>query len=190
MAIGGRILTADVFAAASTDTLETILKAIQTQQAARAFRARVVTITNGITHELAIEYAPPDRFRLHQKDGKSENIWVGGDLYNIVGGHAVKNPMSATIKPMIDAIRALPTEVSDFKEIGRETIEGTPATVYEFMAAAKIDNQTLHNKNKLWVRLSDGLPIKRQVDGESAGVRYTTTHTITYDPSIKIELPR
>ena len=81
---------------------------------------------------------------------------------------------------------------SNAAKVGNETVNGQETVVYSYdMDMNKSSSMKMDMKSavKIWVRTSDGLPIKQEVSGEAMGVKSVSTQEIEYDPSIKIEPP-
>lgn len=75
--------------------------------------------------------------------------------------------------------------------LGPEKVGDVAATLYQVLDLFKHEDTEMKGTTKLWVRDSDGLPIKQESTVGVPGKQFTikTMQTYEYDPSIKIEPP-
>jgi hypothetical protein len=71
--------------------------------------------------------------------------------------------------------------------VGWDNVNGTSAQVYTCTSSADLSGQTVTSQVKVWI--ANGLPVRLEINGEFAGIKSKTVQVITYDPSIKIEVP-
>lgn len=75
--------------------------------------------------------------------------------------------------------------VSDVALLNTDTVNGAPAQVYAYTLHA----EDVISRSKLWVKTTNGLPVKLETASQFAGDQTSATQLITYDPSITIDAP-
>ncbi|MFO1519562.1 MAG: hypothetical protein U1F57_07895 [bacterium] len=185
----------------SNPAMERIIKAIQAQMGAKSYRADMTGSTsNGTQSHRTIEYLAPDRYRITSEvtlNGrpplKQEIIILGNQSFMKKDNgpwQPVPMDMGTMVKElknpkMLDELR----KSSDAKEIGAESVNGTPLIAYQY-SLQKAFGMDLNSSNKIWISPSDGLVRKLESHGDFAGVKTNTTIIYSdYNGDIKIEKP-
>ncbi|QYO65452.1 hypothetical protein [Leptolyngbya sp. 7M] len=151
-----------------------------------SFRAEM-TGTGKTDMKAEMDFLAPDRFRLKTglPNGQStEMIVIGKDTYLNVGGRWQK--MGVDIGTSMPNMRETFSKegLKWFKEIrfeGEDTAEGQSAYRYSYSGTAPGGGNEY--TSRIWVRRSDGLPIKVDADYKTGDLR---TMTILYDYATKI----
>ncbi len=89
-----------------------------------------------------------------------------------------------------DIVDTMAGMMKDVKQVGTEDLNGQKTRVYEYLTEGTMMGVESKSTTRMWVRESDGLPLKQINDGEAAGVKSLTTQTVEYDPNIKVEAPQ
>lgn len=79
--------------------------------------------------------------------------------------------------------------MSNITRVGADTVNGAPATVYQYDLNATVNGQPANSQVKVWIDDTKDLPVRQVLDGNFLGSDATTTIDITYDSSITIEDP-
>ena len=172
------------------DPKSAILKGLAAQLKTKSFRISSTSVTNGKTSTHSVEYVGPDRY--HIKTDTFEVILIGDKLYtNTKGKWALNATMSALVKPMLDEFRNLPTDITDVHPVGPEVVNGVATVAIQYTATVTVAGTVVKSTTKSWLRVSDGLPVKQEIDSElgAGGVKSHISQTIDYDSTIKIDAP-
>lgn len=83
---------------------------------------------------------------------------------------------------------------NDITVIGEETVNGSPAKIYQFTTSLDAGAQKKSTKNKLWIGINDNLPYKSETDQEFTWGPHTTKTKIAitfsdFGADLKIEPP-
>jgi hypothetical protein len=171
----------------------------------KSYRAQMtMTDANGKVTRGTIEFAAPSSAHaVMQMDGKAEpveHILVNGTLYIKGDRQWVRSPIASDT--LLEQIRKDPRTIEDFMKtlsgaqvVGREPVNGKPATAYRYYQAGSIAGGMGSTKGwvKLWVG-ANGLPLKLESDSETkvlfVGGHGTTTIFYTdYGAPIRISAP-
>jgi len=208
---GASSTTASKPAEASSDPRGDLKKAFTAQLAAKSFRYSLeISIQEG--GHIEAEFVAPDRYHVKGKSmmpGDGENhmevIILGPDSFMKMGNMPWKKSeagsattiFASTMAQMAQQFRAMDSEqrmanYEDVKFVGRETLDGSPALVYQFILKGA-QGQT---NGKIWISANDGLPRKIEHEGgaspnpkgDTGKSRLTVTY-YDYNTNIKIEPP-
>lgn len=144
---------------------------------------------------MAIDYQAPDRFHMtyRQPGGQMQNetIIIGRDMYMKAGQNWQKMP--GALGKTVPQIREFFDEkglesLRDVNYIGEETVDGERAYVYSYRNEAKKEEAPYPFTSKIWVRASDGLPARIQVDYEGGQLK-TMSIVYDYEKKVSIEPP-
>jgi hypothetical protein len=173
-----------------TDSLpDVIKKALEAQIKVGKFRVTMEVDSAGKKSRIITEVILPDRFHMVNPGG-IETIIITDKAYMKTGETWQLMPGgNINFTGLIDSYKNLPLDFTDVKLIGEEKIKDTPTRVYGYTSTLKMGNTTFNSETKLWVRISDGLPIQQEVTNEANGVKAHNLMTIDYDPNLKIEAP-
>ncbi|MFN8445308.1 MAG: hypothetical protein U0175_31255 [Caldilineaceae bacterium] len=179
------------------DPLAAVTQALKNQQAAGAYRVKTTIDSAQGKMEMTAEVKPPDQLRMVTDTGgqKMEMVFVDGKGWMKMGDTWSESPMK--LGDMLAQMNAMSGEMlaetaSNATKVGNETINGQDTVVYSYdMDMNKSSTMKMDVKSavKIWVRTSDGLPIKQEISGDALGVKSVSTQEIEYDPNIKIEPP-
>jgi hypothetical protein len=178
------------------------------RMAQQAYRATIVTTTTGAlsgngTRTITMEYAPPGRMHMIMPGGMETIVLEDqGAIYMKTGSGAAWTQMPASMvqsilsnMPMSD-----PKQISQLKQqiivdqtrfVGPDLVNGTPALVYDYATRSATDSSIVHN-SRVWVGVTNRLPLKVQTTSNSpSGTGQTTTVvTYQYDSSITVQAPQ
>lgn len=132
----------------------------------------------------------PDRFHIVMDTG--EFIIIGNKTYMKQGDQWAEFPVdigSLVFPLLISTDEEAEASISDVQLLGQDTVNGESTTVYQYRSTGVLEGTEVSSMVKLWVRDSDGLPIKQEIIGEAGGIESTTIQEIEYDPTISIEPP-
>ena len=109
--------------------------------------------------------APADRVRMSMTtfNGKPvsiEHIYVGDTLYSGTTSRHTKTPLTVAERVQADVERGL--TLSTCQVIGRESVHGENASVFEAHVESK--NPKAQSHDKLWIATRSGLPLRWDVD--------------------------
>jgi hypothetical protein len=175
---------------------DVMMKAVRAQLDARSYRAHVTTsMGGGPENKMVIEYVAPDRYRMvgEMQGGKQEFVIAGGAAY-IKGpnGQWVKSPVNVAdiVKQFRDPkVLEDMAKTTDIKLVGPDTVDGTPALVYEY-TQNNVMGMNMKSTARTWLAVSDGMPRKTEAEGEYDGKKTKTLVTMSdYNSDIKIEAP-
>jgi hypothetical protein len=161
------------------------------------YRSKTTITSNNVATKVTGEIAPPDKMHvISDLGGKAmEQIFIGDKAWMKTGGVWTASPIAGgqIFAQLTDSfISDFAGTISDVKLVGPEALDGAPTMVFTFNSdlnkstTMKMDSKT---SNKVWIRVSDGLVVKQEIDGVAMGVSSHTVQTVEYDPSIKIEPP-
>jgi outer membrane lipoprotein-sorting protein len=177
-------------AGSSATPLESIMKSFRAQMDLKSYRMRMETTTEQTGTKLVVaEFVAPDRLRWVTEG--QEMIVIGSVGYMRQGTIWTKAPID--VSTLISRIRdpKFIEEISksaDVKLLGTDVIDGVPVQVYQYtLRNAPAGGEAI---SKSWVRVSDGLPLKVETEGDIEGVRSKTIVTYSdFNTDIKIEPP-
>ena len=179
--------------------------AVKAQLNAKSYRARLdSSSSNGMTGTTLIEFVAPDRFHMTQNSQlpgrgnvRQEIIIVGKDTWMRMGDAAWQK-FPVDVGQIIAQFRDPKvldelTQSADIKFVGADTVDGTPALVYEYTIKGEL-GKGIKNTAKTWIGVADSLPRKTETEGELEfmGKPLKTKTSITYsdyNADIKIEPP-
>ena len=184
-------------AALPDDPMAAIAQALKNQQAAGPYRVKTTIDSAEGKMEMSAEVKLPDQLRMitNVSDQKMEMVFVGSKGWMKMGDTWSETPLK--LGDMLGQMNVMSAQIltetsSNAAKVGNETVNGQETVVYSYdMDMNKSSSMKMDMKSavKIWVRTSDGLPIKQEVSGEAMGVKSVSTQEIEYDPSIKIEPP-
>lgn len=174
----------------SSTPLESIMKSFRAQMDLKSYRMRMETTTPRTGTKLVVaEFVAPDRLRWVAEG--QEMIVIGSVGYMRQGAIWTKAPIDVT--SLISTIRdpKVIEEISksaDVKLLGSDVIDGTPVNIYQYtLKDAPAGNEAV---TKSWVRVSDGLPLKVETEGNVQGERSKSVITFSdFNTDIRIEPP-
>ncbi len=178
------------------------------KMAQQAYRATIVSTTTGAaanngTRTITMEYAPPGHMHMTLTGGMEIIVLEDqGTIYQKMGSSATWTQMPATMAQAILSNMPMsdPKQLSQLKQqiivdqtkfVGPDLVNGTPALVYDYATRSATDPSVTHN-SRVWVGVTNGLPLKVQTSGNSASGsgQITTVVTYQYDPSITVQAPQ
>jgi hypothetical protein len=174
------------------DARAAVLQAIQAHLTAGPYRVVASTTAGENTVGMHGEVILPDKFHLFSSVSgapEREYIIIGPATYANLDGawSALPLDLSGMVANFID--RLDPATISDVVRVGPEDVNGTPAVAYTFTYTNTIEGALITNRDKLWIGVESGLPVKQTVDGEVSGTAYHSEQVIEYDSTITIEAP-
>jgi outer membrane lipoprotein-sorting protein len=178
-------------AGTEANLLDTMTEAMKAQFAAKSFRARMESLSEGKNITATVEYVAPDR--IHMISNVSEMIVVGSNTYvKPVNGSWQKFPMD--VNQIISSFRN-PKMIEDLRNgtdarlVGTDTVDGVAVNVYQY-TMKNPTGITGTSVSKVWIATSDNLPRKMETESEFNG-KTSKTHVTYYDygADIKIEPP-
>jgi hypothetical protein len=170
----------------ATPPHDAVLAAYRAMLGAKAYRLRIETTDSesGKTYRSLAEVVAPDRLRVVGNGAETiatpEGAFMKGRDGKWKQIHIRKANLLAAYRSqeMVDHFDALN---GDFKDLGKASVDGRAARVYEFHCKLHGPGTT----TKLWVAAESGRPLEQQVRGGTT----TTTERIEYDPTIRIVAP-
>lgn len=178
--------------AGSEDPKTALLRALNNVYSGGPYRFTMKSTANGASNSVQTngEVVLPDRFHVFL-DGQ-EVIIVGSNTYLKSNGTWVKYPVDAA--SMLGSVLGplsgpLSSGMSNITRVGADTVNGAPATVYQYDLNATVNGQPANSQVKVWIDDTKDLPVRQVLDGNFLGSDATTTIDITYDSSITIEDP-
>ena len=108
---------------------------------------------------------------------------------NTKGKWALNPAMSALVRPLLDEFRNIPTDVTDVHLVGPDDVNGVTTVVIGYTVTTTVAGTVAKSTTEAWLRVSDGLPVKQEIDSDVAGVKSHTSQTIDYDSSLTIDAP-
>jgi hypothetical protein len=171
---------------------------MRAQLATKAWRSELTTDDAGKISQTTTEYVAPDR--LHLADSVVGEIIVIGDgaFRRKPGGawEALPAGMGAAFRSALDPQKVdellKSVEVSSFKFVGAELLDGRPTWVYDYNTSMKTGDTTVNGKSRVWIGVADKLPYKTTVESNSLstpGGQTKQTQIYSYPSEIKIEAP-
>ncbi|HEY3345809.1 MAG TPA: hypothetical protein VGJ97_12825 [Anaerolineaceae bacterium] len=169
----------------------TIAAALKKIQQAGPLQIHAVTITEdgkSVTIEAVIIL--PDRY--HITTPNAEIVIVGDQAYT-----RQKTGWVKTTPDLGNLISRLIGNLSDQAILNitdpflshSEMVDGIATNEYRYRTSIDMAGEAVAMDNQIWIDATNGLPIRLESTGEYAGVQSTTVQKITYDRSLKIELP-
>jgi hypothetical protein len=176
------------------DPRAAVVQALKTQMKTTPFRVTMDMEYDGKQSKNIIEFVSPTR--LHMNMGETDIILVDDKGYRKEDGKWIVDDMMGSIASSMsnmfnaDIVDSMAGMMKEVKQVGTEDLNGQKVRVYEYTSEGSMMGIDSKSTTRIWVRESDGLPLKQINDGEAAGVRSITTQTIEYDPNIKVEAPQ
>ena len=138
--------------------------------------------------QMQVHYAAPDRFHFFIEP--SEVIAISNKLYASVDGQWMVPPDAAKAQfaSFIDEFKAIP-EVKNAKPLSDEEIAKEATTLYEYDAVSKLGERAIKQHSKIWIRISDGLPVLADSTAEVDGKKQHVFFAFTYDSDVNVEEP-
>jgi hypothetical protein len=175
-------------AASLGDPKSAILKGLAAQLKTKSFHVVAISQVNGKTTTRTVDYVAPDRY--HIKTETMDVILIGDKVYvNTKGKWALNPAMSALVKPLLDELRNIPVDITDVHLVGPDIVNGVPTVAIMYASTVTIGNTVVKSASKAWLRVSDGLPVKQEIDSDVGGVKTHISQTIDYDSTLKIDAP-
>lgn len=184
-------------AALPDDPLAAVTQALKNQQTSGPYRVKTTIDSAEGKMEMTAEVKLPEQLRIitDVSGQKMEMVFTEGKGWMKMGDTWSETPLK--LADMLHQMNVMSSEIlaetaSNAAKVGNETINGQETVVYSYdMDMNKSTSMKMDMKSavKLWIRTSDGLPIKQEVSGEAMGVKSVSTQEIEYDPNIKIEPP-
>lgn len=150
---------------------------------------RMTMSAAGESEAMVSEMASPTRFRINAAG--MELMVVDGTVYmNMNGAWVANDAMGETVNAMMgqftaEAIEEQVNTIATAELLPDETVNGEDASVYQF--TVDLGEGLPASTSKLYVRKSDGLPIRvTSGDGEDGAFQVD----YEYDPTIVIEAPQ
>lgn len=172
------------------DPRQAIISAMNAMREAGSYRVHVTSKSGETSTEWNAEVILPDRFHIVMDIG--EYIIIGNKTYMKQGDQWAEFPVdigSMVFPLLISTEKEAEASISDVQLVGQDTVNGEATTVYQYRSSGTLQGTEVTSMVKLWVRNSDDLPVKQEINGEVAGVESTTVQDIEYDPTISIEPP-
>lgn len=170
----------------TTDPKQALLEAFKGLQHVKSYRIRSTTIARSVSTTL-LEYVAPERFRM--VTDRAETIVTRGATYiRYKGGKWAIAPVD--VSELIAKFRDPKDldEVAQAREIrlvGPELLDSVPTLVYQYVNGEASQPTT----TKVWVKVSDGLPKKKEAGSEYGSEKIRSVQIIEYDPNISIQSP-
>lgn len=175
-------------AAALGDPKSAILNGLAAQLKTKSFHVTSISLVNGKTTTRTVDYVAPDRY--HIKTDTMDVILIGDKVYTNTKGKWALNPaMSGLVKPLLDELRNIPVDITDVHLVGPDIVNGVTTVAIMFTSTVKVGTIVVKSTSKAWLRVSDGLPVKQEIDSDVGGVKTHISQTIDYDPTLKIDVP-
>jgi outer membrane lipoprotein-sorting protein len=184
------LVAAPVFAGPKED----IMASHQAMMEKGRFTMRGTTTSKGDVTRMESKVIWPDRYHMRMDTGGTQMEYVilpAGTWMN-QGGSWMKLPMDmskmvASMTP--EAMKKTYEGMSNVRELGTETVDGTEARVYAYDSSITMMGFTSNSSVKLWIDADTGLPLKQEIDGEAMGTKSTTVQTYRFDESFEIRAP-
>lgn len=169
----------------------TVASALNKIKQAGPVRIHSVTTTeDGKSTAIVAEAILPERY--HILTPTSEVMVIGNQTYARQKDRWVKTNLDVS-----GLMGELFGNLSDQAVLGitdaflahAETIGGIPTSEYRYHTSIDLAGEAVPSDSQIWIAETSGLPVRLESTGNFAGVHSTTVQEITYDPSIKIELP-
>ncbi len=195
---GTQSATSAVATAPEMDPADAIIAATKAQSEARSFRAKSTVKGGDRTAEITLEFVSPDRFRM--VNPSMEAIAIGADTYMKPAGRPWSK-VAMNINEIVNQFRQDPKMTEAFRKsirsarlVGTEQVNGEATQVYAYDIENSQNGVQTTGKAKIWVRTSDGLPLKLEGDstittgGKTFSAQYSNIYS-DYNGEIKIEPP-
>lgn len=183
--------------AVAAQAREAVLAAEDARLAQDAFRVvSAVSSTGADVLRTTAEYAAPDRYHLVTSEG--EWLAVGERLYLRVNGQWVEQPgdsAAQSARAVAEAVRPaggkadLEAALTDPAPLGTAVLDGQAAQVYQYHQETSVGGVAVSAVTRVWVRASDGLPVKEEIEGQSSTGRVTVVRLYEYGPGIRVDTP-
>jgi hypothetical protein len=176
-----------------------VVAAMQAQLAAPAYRVEQTSIVGRDTATRVLEYVAPDRLHVieEQVDSTTEMIVIGDTGWKNINGNWQPDDMAArNLRGALDTmgdprvVNELATKIFDVQSEGPFELNGQGTHVYRYTTVTGIQGNPIQSTTRLWVRDSDGLPLKQEVQGTVGDIETTIVQLFTYDPAMRVEAPR
>jgi outer membrane lipoprotein-sorting protein len=178
---------------APADPMEAVRQAMKAQLANAPFRSTMETESEGVTSTVVVDFVSSEQMAMDMGelkfrivDGKSWVSTEGTWEENPIAANAVNSSSSMFTAEGIEQLLGFVTEA---KLVGEEEINGEPARVYEYTTESDMIGFDATALSKMWVRKSDGLPVRMEATSTVDDVETTMVSNIEYDKSIKVEAP-
>lgn len=176
---------------------EVLLAAMRRQLKSGPYRTKTVVTADKSTSEIVGEIVPPDKMRMTLDAGGTmiEQIYIGDKGWIKNGGKWTASPgsVAAVLRQFSEEYVAdMANTISDVKLAGADVVDGAPTMAFTYnmdMNKSTTMKADVKSSVKVWIRVSDGLVVKQEIDGQAMGVKSHSVQTVQYDPTIKIEPP-
>lgn len=195
---GSQTATSAVATAPEQNPADAIIAATKAQSEAKSFRAKSTVKGGDRTAEITLEFVTPDRFRM--VNPSMEAIAIGDNTYMKPAGRPWSK-VAMNINEIVTQFRQDPKMTEAFRKsirnaklVGIEQVNGEEARVYTYDIENSQNEVQTTGMAKIWVRTSDGLPLKLEGDstittgGKTFSAQYSNIYT-DYNGEIKIEPP-
>jgi hypothetical protein len=170
------------------DPKSAVLQGLAAQLKTKSFHVTSISLVNGKTTTRTVDYVAPDRY--HIKTDTMDVILIGDKLYTNTKGKWALNPaMSGLVKPLLDELRNIPVDITDVHLVGPDVVNGVPTVAIMYASTITVGKAVVKSTSKAWLRVSDGLPVKQEIDSDVGGVKTHISQTIDYDSTLKIDAP-
>lgn len=169
---------------------QVVINAINKIRQAGPYRTQSTTTTDGKTTQTTVEVVLPDRYHIVMPN--QEMLIVGNKSYQKQNGKWVAFPIdigsiiAGAVGPLTQTAEQ---DISNVQLVGQDTVNGAPATVYQYQEIINSGGSSINSTSKIWIDNASGLPVKQEITGSFGGIESTTVQTIQYDPTIQIEAP-
>jgi hypothetical protein len=190
--------TAAVLPAGDAAARDQVLAAMRAQLSQPKYRVEQTSIAGGNVGRRTIEYVAPDRMRVveEQTDGTTEAVIIGGAGWRKINGNwqpdaFMARAQESALKTMGDpaVVNDLAGKIGAVVHEGQLDLNGQATQVYRYETVTGLEGNPITSVTRLWVRDSDGLPVKQEVVGKVSDTESTTVMVFTYDPAMSIEVP-
>jgi hypothetical protein len=139
-----------------------------------------------------VEFVPPDNYHINML-GKIEAIATGGKTYTKTGDTWTVAPIDlgsiisdVTIQLASDTTGKL---LQNATRVGPDMGAGVPAELFTFNENLSTTGSNAAGITKIWLRVSDGLPVRLESQTTVNGKTGSVVSTYDYDPTITITPP-
>jgi hypothetical protein len=169
---------------------QAVLASIDAMEVAGPYKTHTIVTAGDRTFESIAEVIPPDRF--HVIASGQEMLIIGPKSYIKQNGKWIS--FAADVSEIVAGVRGslqddIAYRISDVQQVGQETVNGTPAIVYQFKEDVGSGSDQISSLVKLWIDQARGVPIRQEIDSDVKGVKTHTVQVIQYDPNIVIDDP-
>lgn len=166
-----------------------IAKVMQRIRDLKSYRQHVETFKAGeLTGSMDFEIVNPDRMHgmIENDEMNAEVIMIGTDFYIKMGDSWMQFDTPMDLKEIGLAFEQFEKDLTDFKVVGPDNLDGRPTMVVQFSYTA----DELEYTSKVWMGHLDGYPYKVETSFEQDGEDYLTVMTLSdFDTDITIESP-